>query len=142
MYQIFFLLLFCIMPLALASGTVGFVKNVSGDVFLQNDSSKVKAVKNMTISEGDTIITGSNSRVGILFKDDTALSMGPSSQIDISQFNFQPHEKKLSFITKLFKGTFTFISGQIAKLAPDQVEIQTPNATLGVRGTKFIVHVQ
>ena len=40
------------------------------------------------------------------------------------------------------KGTFSFLSGQIAKLSPDNVKLMTPDATLGIRGTKLLVKVE
>ncbi len=129
------------LPLAVASESIGFIKSVSGTVFLENGDTEVKATKNMKIVEGDRIVTTGKSGVGVIFKDDTALSLGPKSEIEIKHFQFEPFENKLSFVTELFHGTFSFISGQIVKLAPDKVEIQTPNATLGVRGTKFLVQV-
>ena len=66
---------------------------------------------------------------------------GPNSEMSIESFLFNPADKQLSFITRLIRGTFSFISGQIAKLAPKKVILQTPDATLGVRGTKFLVKV-
>jgi hypothetical protein len=41
----------------------------------------------------------------------------------------------------MIHGTFSFITGQIAKLAPEKVKFETPDATLGVRGTKVLVKI-
>jgi hypothetical protein len=95
----------------------------------------------MKINQGDSIQTGSKSNAGLIFEDDTVVSLGSNSEMSIEEFLFDPAKKKLSFTTRLFKGTFSFISGQIAKLAPDNVKLETPDATLGVRGTKFLVKI-
>jgi hypothetical protein len=95
----------------------------------------------MKIQQGDTIKTGSSGSVGLIFDDDTAVSLGPNSELAVESFQFKPAEQKLSFFARLFKGTFCFVTGQIAKLAPDKVKFETPEATLGVRGTKFLVKI-
>jgi len=43
---------------------------------------------------------------------------------------------------KMAKGTFSYLSGLIAKLAPDSVKLLIPDATIAVRGTKLLVDVQ
>lgn len=126
---------------SLASQGVGIIKSVDGQVFLSNKKSRLKAVPNMKLNLGDNIRTGMNSNVGLLFEDDTVISLGSNSAMTIDEFVFNPAEKKLSFVSRLIEGTFSFISGQIAKLAPEKVKIETPDATLGVRGTKFLVKV-
>ncbi len=122
-------------------GSAGFVKSVSGDVYITSSQTTVKVVANMLITQGDSIQTGPNSSVGLIFEDDTVVALGPNSEISIEIFLFNPAEKQLSFVTRMIRGTFSFISGQIAKLAPKNVVLQTPDATLGVRGTKFLVKV-
>ena len=119
----------------------GIIKTVSGAVFITNPETTIKAVANMRIIQGDSIQTGANSSAGLIFEDDTVVALGPNSEMLIESFLFDPHNKKLSFIAKMAHGTFSFITGQIAKLAPQKVKLETPDATLGVRGTKFLVKI-
>ncbi len=121
--------------------SVGFVKSVSGDVFVISSNVSVKAVPNMKIIQGDSIKTSDKSSVGLIFEDDTVVSIGPNSQLEIQSYLFNPVEKELSFIVRMVRGTFSFITGQIAKLAPRKVKLETPDATLGVRGTKLLVKI-
>lgn len=121
--------------------SVGFVKSVSGEVFIISSSLSVRAVPNMKIMQGDVIATGADSSTGLIFEDDTVVSIGPNSEIEIQSFMFNPVEKDLSFVARMVKGTFSFITGQIAKLAPRNVKLETPDATLGVRGTKLLVKI-
>jgi hypothetical protein len=95
----------------------------------------------MKIHQGDAIRTGATSSVGLIFDDDTVVSLGPHSELAIERFQFNPVDRELSFFARLLKGTFCFITGQIAKLAPNKVKFETPEATLGVRGTKFLVKI-
>lgn len=122
-------------------GNVGFVKSVSGEVFVISSGKIIVAATNMGIQEGDSIKTSGNSSAGLIFEDDSIISLGPNSEIKIESFLFNPVENELSFIARMIQGTFSFISGQIAKLAPQNVKLETPSATLGVRGTNFLVKV-
>lgn len=143
-YTIFFSisLFFCLTQKAYTqTESVGIVKAVSGDVFIISSQTSIRAVPNMRIIEGDFIQTGAKSSVGLIFEDDTVVALGPDSEIAIEHFLFNPVEKELSFVAKLVQGTFSFITGQIAKLAPKKVILETPDATLGVRGTKFLVKI-
>ncbi len=137
-----FYLLVQMSPAALAQTPfIGIFKSVSGEVVLINSQNTVKVLPNMKFAQGDTIRTGSDSSVGLIFVDDTVISLGSNSEMEIQSFLFNPVEKDLSFVTRLLRGTFSFISGQIAKLAPREVQLKTPDATLGVRGTRFLVKV-
>lgn len=124
-----------------ASETIGIIKTISGDVYLTNPIAEIKAVPNMKLNQGDSIRTGPNSNAGLIFEDDTVVSLGSNSEMIIEKFLFDPAAKKLEFVARMLQGTFSFISGQIAKLAPNQVKLETPDATLGVRGTKFLVKI-
>ena len=128
--------------LSAADDPAGVVKFVAGEVFIASVDSSVKAVPNMKVHSGDVIRTSSEGYVGIIFDDDTVLSLGPSSEFALDDFQFDPAGQKLSFIARMLKGTFSFLSGQIANLAPQQVKLATPDATLGIRGTKLLVKVE
>jgi hypothetical protein len=119
----------------------GIVKSVSGEVLISRSQSTLKAVPNMKIVQGDSIKTGDKGTVGLIFEDDTVVALDPNSEITIESYLFNPIDQELSFVARLFKGTFSFITGQIAKLAPKNVKFETPDATLGVRGTKLLVEI-
>lgn len=120
---------------------VGFVKSMDGEVLIVNGEKTLQAARNMEFDRGDSIRTGTGGRVGLMFQDGTVVSLGPDSEIAVEEFLFDPAAQKLSFVVRMLKGTFSFITGQIAKLAPEKVRLETPEATLGVRGTKFAVAV-
>lgn len=119
----------------------GIVKSLSGDVSVLREGHTIKATPNYKLQVGDVIQTGSDGKAGLILEDDTVISMGFNSRIAIKSFMFQPNEKKLSLVTTVFRGTISFLSGQIAKLAPDLVRIEIPHATVGIRGTHVLVQV-
>jgi hypothetical protein len=119
----------------------GIVKSMAGDVVVERGNQIIKAETNMLLMEGDIVQTGSNGKAGLILDDDTVISMGFNSRIALKSFIFQPNEKKLSLIARIFRGTVSFLSGQIAKLAPNLVHIETPVATIGIRGTHVLIQV-
>lgn len=124
-----------------ATDYVGIVKSMAGEVEITRSESVIKAEPNLKLLEGDVVQTGPNGKAGLILEDDTVISMGFNSKIAIKSFMFQPNEKKLSFIARVFQGTVSFLSGRISQLAPNQVRIETPNATVGTRGTHVLIRV-
>ena len=119
----------------------GIVKSVSGEVLISSSQRSVRAAPNMKIVQGDSVKTGEEGNAGLIFEDDTVVALGPNSEMKMESFLFSPVDHELSFVARLFKGTFSFITGQIAKLSPKNVKFETPDATLGVRGTKLLVEI-
>ncbi len=125
-----------------ASSFVGVVKAVKGEAFVIRDDHPSKAEPGMDIQVGDTLKTGTDGGMGVIFGDDTVISMGPDTEIVLKTYLFEPLEGKMSFLARMVKGTVSFLCGQIAKLAPDSVRIEIPAATIGPRGTHFLVKVE
>lgn len=120
---------------------IGIIKTMAGQVVVDRDGRAVDAQPNFRLYQGDVIRTGSNGKAGLILEDDTVISMGNGSTLALRDFAFKPNDRKLSFVARVYQGTVSFISGQIAKLAPSLVHIETPNATVGVRGTHLLVRV-
>ncbi len=120
---------------------IGRVKTVTGQVFLDMNGQRIPAVLGSLVYLGSRLVTAPGSTLGITFTDETVISIGPDTQLVIDQYLFAPREGKLSLIASLTRGTLNYVSGQIAKLRPDAVNINTPNGTIGVRGTQFVVRV-
>lgn len=126
---------------AVAQDSVGRLKTVEGEAFVVRDEARAAAEVGAPVALGDRIVTGSDGAVGVTFKDNTMVSVGPDTDYAIDAFVFQPRENKLAFVSRVSKGTLHFVSGTIAKLAPDKVKVATPTGTIGVRGTRFVVKV-
>jgi hypothetical protein len=85
------------------------------------------------VYENDRLETGKGN-VQIIFVDDTKLVVGPGSSLVIDRFLMRGGNRAEKFSVDALRGTFRFISGHSAKSAYD---IQTANATIGIRGTAF-----
>ena len=126
---------------AVAEAFVGLVKSVEGQAFVTRGGETKDVVAGMEIKMGDIVKTGDGGSVGLIFSDDTIISMGPRTELAIEDYLFEPVEGKLAFIARILKGTVSYLSGQIAKLSPKSVELVTPAATIGVRGTHVLIKV-
>jgi hypothetical protein len=138
------LFIFCLAGASLAmerAQTVGTIKTVTGEAFVERLAERLPASAGDYLLQGDTLITGKDSSMGVIFRDDTLLSLGPASRVTIDTFVFDPAKDHLDFLTKVNKGTVQFISGQIAKLKPGGMAVETPLSTIGIRGTRFLIKV-
>ena len=121
--------------------TVGTIKTVNGEAFVVRLEERLPASVGDYLLQGDTLITGKDASMGVIFRDDTLLSLGPGSRVTIDTFVFDPAQDHLDFLTRVNKGTVQFISGQIAKLKPGAMAVETPLSTIGIRGTRFLIKV-
>jgi len=77
--------------------------------------------------------TGPDGKVGITFTDGTAFNLSNNARMVLNEFVYDPKGKSNSTLFSLTKGTFTFVAGKIAKTG--DMKIDTPVATMGIRGT-------
>lgn len=119
----------------------GHVKEARGAVEVVRAGKPLPVQEGFGVSEGDMIRTGEDGAVGIIFRDDTILSLGPESELSVERYLFSPREGHLAMIARMVRGTASYLSGTIGKLSPESVRFETPTATLGVRGTRFLVKV-
>ena len=136
------LLLAAVPAFAQGQPAAGQIKIASGSVVIVRGTSTIPAQAGQPVYEADTLRTGDDGKVGITLKDDTRLSLGPNSEVRLDRFAFAPAEGRLGFVLKVVKGVAAYVSGQIAKIAPDAVRLETPSAIVGVRGTTVILHAQ
>jgi hypothetical protein len=127
---------------AASDGPAGSVKTVKGLASVVRQDSVIQAKSGDKIFKKDILRTGSDGSLGVIFKDDTLLSLGPNSELVIDEFLFSPAEGKLSFIARMLRGTAAYLSGIIARLSPESVRFETPVASVGIRGTKFLIKVE
>ena len=127
---------------AAPSPIIGTLQRVSGTAAVVRQDQILPAKAGLEIQANDTLRTGTDGSIGVVFQDDTLLSLGPDSFLVIDEFVYAPRQGKLSLVFRMVKGTAVYLSGLIAKLAPDSVRFVTPSASVGVRGTKFAVKVE
>lgn len=135
------LLFFPVMVFANSVDDAGYVKTALGHISIVRGSQVIIAEVGSGIKSNDVIITSKDASVGIVFRDNTRLSLGEMTELDIKEYKFTPVDKEYSFSLYLKRGKVLYTSGKLSKLAPESIDFQTPRATVGVRGTKFLVEV-
>jgi hypothetical protein len=120
----------------------GRIKVVSGPAFIVRSGGLIPAEAGQIVFEADGLRTGVDGHMGVTLKDDTRVSLGPSSELRVEHFVFAPASGSLGLVLKIVRGAVAYVSGQIAKLSPDSIRLETPAAIVGVRGTSLAIHVE
>jgi len=115
---------------------IGTIMAMSGSASIHRSGSTLSAKSGMSILNGDEITTRSKSRVQVILKDDTTLTIGANSSFEFSKFYFDG-TKKSNLRMKANRGFFRAVTGKIGKIAPKRFKVKTLSATIGIRGTDF-----
>jgi hypothetical protein len=126
---------------AWAQPAAGSIKSVTGAGFVVRGGQEMSATVGQSIYEADTLRTAADGRLGITLKDGTRVSLGGSTEVQLSAFAYSPAQGRLGLAMKVLRGVAAYISGRIADLAPASVKIETPTSIIGVRGTHLLVGV-
>ena len=120
---------------------IGKITEEKGLGEVQRQKSKFDAALNVGIESMDNITTG-NGIVGITFQDDTKVRVTEHSKLTIDDFVYDPKSKGTGKLAlKVALGTVRYASGNIAHDNNKNVAINTPTATIAVRGTAFTMTV-
>ena len=126
---------------AATAADVGQIKTAKGGVFVVRNGQEMAASPGTALQQSDRVVTKADGSAGITFRDDSLLSLGPDSVLDISHFSFQVKDKADGLEATLHRGTLSAVSGRIVARSPEAMKIKTPTTVLGVRGTEFFVKV-
>lgn len=93
----------------------------------------------------DTLVTDKDSEAQIIFTDNSTMTFRPDTKLYINEYNYVPKaqqkksEKKSAgkYILDLVTGGFRTVTGLVAKENPNDYAVNTPVATIGVRGTEY-----
>jgi len=135
--RILSLLVFMIVALIADIGVIGAFK---GDANLVRNDEVLNISSGMKLQEHDTLTTQKEATVQLIMKDQTIITIGPSSNFQIDSYRFESdRDNSLDFSLK--QGFFRAITGKIGKLSPERFKIHTKSATIGIRGTDFAAYV-
>ena len=126
---------------ALAEEAIGSITTIKGDTLVERSGSNLQANVGMLLYPSDTVKTAENGALGLVMHDDTLISMGPGSVLVLKEYQFAPAESRYRMILGFMKGTFVYISGEIGKLSPEAIRLETSESTIAVRGTQLLVKV-
>jgi len=121
---------------------VGYVKTVTGEAWVTTAGQRVRAQPGTAVSMGSQLTTLSQASLGVTFQDNTVMSFGPDTVATVDEYLYAPAQGQLQLGASLLKGTLNYVSGVIAKLKPEAVQVKTPTGIIGVRGTQFVAKVE
>jgi hypothetical protein len=128
--------------LAQEPSPAGHVKIASGSAFIVRQNVTIPARPGEPVFATDGLRTGADGSVGVTLQDDTRLSLGPSSEVRLERYVYAPAEGSFGMVVSFVRGAAAYVSGRMAKLAPDSIRLETPAAIVGVRGTTVAVSVE
>ena len=78
-----------------------------------------------------------NGRMLIEFLDKAELSLKEHTEVYIDEVYYDPDPSKSKMAMRMVMGTARFASGKLNMVNKNNIDIQTPTATIAVRGTDF-----
>lgn len=115
---------------------VGAVEEVKGDATVTRADGSVETITNGTpIYQGDIIETAADGAVNIVFLDETSMAVSANARLAIDEYTFDPATESGTTNFSVLRGLFVFTSGLIGRDDPDDVKIETPVGSIGIRGT-------
>jgi hypothetical protein len=119
----------------------GRIKVVAGSAFILRGTEAIPARAGELVFAADGLRTGDGGSVGVTLRDDTRLSLGPNSEVRLDRYVYAPGNGGLGMVIKFVRGVAAYVSGRIARIAPESIRLETPSAIVGVRGTSLAVRV-
>ncbi|WP_024850158.1 FecR domain-containing protein [Hydrogenovibrio kuenenii] len=123
-----------------AYASIATVAAIKGEANILRADQKLPVHMGDALEEKDQIKTGPNTKVQLIFKDRTIVTIGKNTLFSIPQYVYgDAKTSKVQF--HLSKGVFKSMTGKIGAIAKQRFKIKTATATIGIRGTIYIVRV-
>ena len=120
---------------------IGQVETLTGAAFVQRtDGTTVELDVGIKVFQGDVVRTELGGTLGITFADGTIFTLASGSRMVLDELIYDPESTENSGVFSLVEGSFVFIAGQAAPTGG--IQINTPSATMGIRGTTVKVDIQ
>lgn len=100
-----------------------------------------KLVIGQEVLHNEKIATGPLGQTQILFLDESAMTVGPNSDITIDEFVYDPNTGKGRLAMSATQGVMRFVGGKLSK-SEDAVTMRTPSGSLGIRGGIFVMSLR
>jgi len=129
----------CLILSTQAWASIGKVSLLKGEASAARDQETIALFNGAPLEQYDVISTRANSQIQLTFEDKTVITLGSESILDIKEYVNDAQNSKAKF--KFNQGTFKSITGEIGKKAPENVNLETRTATIGIRGTTILGHI-
>ncbi|MEM9632401.1 MAG: VCBS domain-containing protein, partial [Pseudomonadota bacterium] len=123
-----------------AATPIGTVQTAVGTATAQRtDGTSVTLSVGDPVFQGDVVQTAAGSSLVIVFVDETLFSLSAEARMVLDELIYTPNGAGNSMVMNLVQGSFVFVTGQVAPTG--NMRVETPTATMGIRGTTPIVQI-
>jgi FecR protein len=135
------ILCIALLPLAQSNAGIGSItEQLNTPPSIQRKSQTLTGAKGTGVEMNDAVRTA-QGKVGITFEDQTKVQVNENSKLVIDDFVYDPKKGTGKLALNMAMGTVRYASGSIAHNSPGGVNVNTPSATISVRGTDFTATV-
>src|SRR6266404_5147460 len=118
---------------------IGHVTKLAGNATVIRNGVSIILNLGDNVEKGDVVQSGSDSKLGITFIDGTVFGLASNARMVLNEMIYDPNGSNNSSLLSLVAGTISFVAGQTAKHG--DMKIDTPVATMGIRGTAVLVEI-
>jgi hypothetical protein len=126
-------------PAAVQNGAIGTVASLTGSATLTRNNATSPLKLKDEIFSGDTLRTGANATLSVTLDDETTFNLGANATLVMNSLVYQSGGASNASLFNVVRGTVAFVAGQVARTG--NMQIDTPTATLGIRGTTGLIEV-
>lgn len=125
------------------ASAIGIIKELSGEATITRaDGTSEKATLGGEIHQGDIVETAAEGAVNIVFLDESSFAISSNARMAIDEYVYDPASQGGETNISILRGMFVFTSGLIGRDDPDDVHIDTPVGSIGIRGTTIAGNIQ
>jgi VCBS repeat-containing protein len=124
---------------SVAPAVIGHVTKLSGQATAIRNGVAIILNQGDNVHKGDVVQSGSDSTLGITFIDGTVFGLASNAKMVLNEMIYDPNGSDNKSLLSLVQGTISFVAGATAKKG--DMKIDTPVATMGIRGTAVLVEI-
>jgi hypothetical protein len=128
-----------------AEGTSPWVAQIKvsrGIVNIERDGQRYPGPIGARLKENDVVVTAANGSAGLMFLDNSMLSLGPDAEVALQRYSYDPTTYMGAFDAYVKRGTVSVQSGNIARQSPDAMRVTTPKAEMKGDARSYVVSVE
>ncbi|WP_210183172.1 VCBS domain-containing protein, partial [Bradyrhizobium lablabi] len=124
---------------SVAPQMIGHVTKLVGNATAIRNGVSIILNQGDTVHKGDVVQSGSDSTLGITFIDGTVFGLASNARMVLNEMVYDPNGSDNKSLLSLVQGTISFVAGATAKKG--DMKVDTPVATMGIRGTAVLVEI-
>ena len=124
---------------SVAPALIGHVTKLAGNATAIRNGVSIILNQGDTVHKGDVVQSGSDSTLGITFIDGTVFGLASNAKMVLNEMVYDPNGSDNKSLLSLVAGTISFVAGATAKHG--DMKVDTPVATMGIRGTAVLVEI-